>query len=326
MEQARQVKATGMKTGLRVAATVAMLAWLSTHVELSTLRLPAIHPATYVWLTAALSMTVAGIMLSALRWQRVLVAMDLPAPMGTLVRHQLAGMFVGSFLPTTIGGDFLRASRLAASNGETPGSVASVVLERLTGWLVLPFLSLLALLVNPNLVRVAPGPARTAMWVAMTTLVLLAMVLLAAAHPELGRRMSGQDGWRRFTGAVHLGLDRVRRRPGLAFEILTAGFAYQLSVMLAAFLAAKTLGLGVGWTAILAFFPVVAIVQVLPITIGGLGTREAALVFFLGPLGVARPDAFALGLLVYFINLGVSLLGAPAFAVGTRRTPVATGH
>ncbi|MEO7836385.1 MAG: lysylphosphatidylglycerol synthase domain-containing protein, partial [Acidimicrobiales bacterium] len=112
--------------------------------------------------------------------------------------------------------------------------------------------------------------------------------------------------------------DRVRHNPVLAFEIFTVGFAYQLTVMLAAFLAAKALGLGVGWTAILAFFPVVAIVQVLPLTVGGLGTREAALVFFLHPLGVAQTDAFALGLLVYLLNLGVSLLGAPAFAVGSR--------
>jgi len=38
--------------------------------------------------------------------------------------------------------------------------------------------------------------------------------------------------------------------------------------------------LDVGWTAILAFMPVVAIVQVLPLTIGGLGLREGAFILF----------------------------------------------
>ena len=94
---------------------------------------------------------------------------------------------------------------------------------------------------------------------------------------------------------------------------------YQLAVMLAAFLAADALGLHIGWTAILAFMPTVAIVQVLPITIGGLGVREGALVLFLKPLGVSTEHAIALGLLVYGINLVVSLLGAPAFAVGGGR-------
>jgi uncharacterized membrane protein YbhN (UPF0104 family) len=69
----------------------------------------------------------------------------------------------------------------------------------------------------------------------------------------------------------------------------------------------------------MAFMPVVAIVQVLPFpTIGGLGLREGALVVFLGPLGVSQSHAIALGLLVYGINLTVSLLGAPAFAAGGR--------
>jgi uncharacterized membrane protein YbhN (UPF0104 family) len=55
----------------------------------------------------------------------------------------------------------------------------------------------------------------------------------------------------------------------------------------------------------------------------GLGVREGAFVLFLGPLGVAQQEAIALGLLLYLLNLVVSLLGAPAFAAGGRsRAPV----
>ncbi len=308
---------------IRLVATVAMLVWLSGHVDLSELRVPPWSTTTFLWLAAASGATIVGVGFAALRWQRVLVALDEEPSAPALVGHYLAGMFVGNFLPTTIGGDVLRASRLSASTGRTPAAVASIVLERLTGWLVLPVLTLTALLVNPGLRRHAPAPAQTAMWMAIATLAALAVLLALTASPRVGGRLTSAAGWRRFTGAVHFGLDRVRRRPGLAFEILTAGFAYQLAVMLSVFMAAKALGITVGWTAILAFFPVVAIVQVLPLTVSGLGTREAALVFFLHPLGVAQADAFALGLLVYFVNLGVSLLGAPAFALGSRARAVA---
>lgn len=308
---------------LRLVVTVAMLTWLSRHVHLSQLRTPPWQTTTLLWLSAALLVTLVAVILSALRWQRVLAALSLAGPMRTLVRHCLAGQFMGNFLPTTIGGDLLRVTRLSTANGQVPRTVASVVLERLTGWLVLPLLTIFALMVNPGLRRVAPQPARTATWLAVATLAALAVVLVLAASPRFGGRLSSTAGWRRFTGAVHLGLARVRQRPWLGFEILTVGFAYQLAVMLAAFLSAKTLGLQVGWTAILAFFPVVAIVQVLPLTIGGLGTREAALVFFLHPLGVPQVDAVALGLLVYLVNVAVSLLGAPAFALGSRARAVA---
>ena len=304
---------------LRVAASVAVLAVLVPRVHLSSL-LPDLRSDTLAWIGAALVLTFGCVVLSAVRWQRVLAALDLSASLVTLTRHYLASLFVGNVLPSTVGGDVLRVSRLAADNGESPRTFASVVLERLTGWIVLPVLTLSALAINPGLRKVAPEATRLATTVAVGTLLLLGVVLVAASSPKLGGRLSSNEGWRRFTGAVHLGLDRFRRSPGLALEVLTAGFAYQLAVMLTAFLAAHALGLRVGWTAILAFFPAVAIIQVIPVTLGGLGTREGALVFFLHDLNVSSADAIALGLLFYGINLVVSLAGAPAFAVGSRRT------
>lgn len=295
-----------------------MLAFLVPRVRLSSL-LPAWRPNAGVWLGASLVVTLGGVVLSAMRWQRVLAALDLPSRVSALTSHYLAGLFVGNFLPSTIGGDALRVSRLAATNGESPRTFASVVLERLTGWIVLPVISIIGLLSNPTLMRLGP-PSKIALAIALVTLFLLAVILLIGAAPQLGGRLSGNEGWLRFTGAVHLGLQRFREKPGAAFEVLAAGFAYQLTVMFAAFLAAHALGLNVGWTAILAFMPAVAIAQVLPFTIGGLGLREGAIVLFLRPLGVGTSEAIALGLLIYGINLAVSLLGAPSFAVGGNAT------
>jgi uncharacterized membrane protein YbhN (UPF0104 family) len=303
---------------LRVVFTVAIVTWLAARVRLDQLHVVGWRPAALFWLLGALALTLVGVGLSALRWHRVLVALGRPARASVLVRHYLASLFVGNVLPSTIGGDVLRVSRLAHEGGDTPRVVASVVLERLTGWLVLPVLTFVGLLGNPGLRRIAPGPAGTALTLASFTLVLLAMVLAVASSRGLHRSAGPDRAWWRFTGAVHLGLERLRRAPGLAFEVLTAGFAYQLVVVLAAFLGAKALGLTIGWTAMLTFFPVVAIVQVLPLTVSGLGTREAALMFFLHPFGVPESHAFALGLLLYMVNLAVSLLGAPAFAIGNR--------
>jgi uncharacterized protein (TIRG00374 family) len=300
---------------LRLIASAVILAILIPRVHLgAVLRL---H--TLWWLVAAIAVTFVGVVLSAFRWQRVLAALGLHASVLTLLKHYLASLVDGNVLPSTVGGDVLRVSRLAAANGEAPGTFASVVIERLTGWVVLPVLTLFAVIANPGLRREAPEAVGLSLLIALSTLTGLVLVLIAAAHPRLGGRLTATDGWRRFTGSVHLGLDRFRRRPVLAFEVLTVGFAYQLAVMFSAFLAAKALGIDIGWTAVLAFFPVVAIIQVIPVTIGGLGTREGALVLLLGALDVAAADAIALGLLFYGVNLVVSLLGAPAFAVGERR-------
>ncbi len=70
--------------------------------------------------------------------------------------------------------------------------------------------------------------------------------------------------------------------------------------------------------AILAFIPAVAMMQVLPISLGGLGVLKAMLAFFLHPLGVPTGQAVAIGLLWYAMTLIVSLAGASAFALGHR--------
>lgn len=271
-----------------------------------------------LWLSAAALLTLAGIVLSALRWQKVLDALEVRAKLPRLVRHNLAGHFVSNVLPTTIGGDVLRVTRLSRDTGESPRTFASVVLERLTGWLVLPAITIVGFSINPGLRHLGVA-TRVALGLAVSTLIVLVGVLVAVASSRIGGRLSASQGWRRFAGAVHLGLIRLRNDPGAAINVLVAGFAYQLILVLAAVSAAQALGLeAAGLTALLAFFPAVLIAQVLPISVSGLGVREGAFVLFLGPLGVAQHEAIALGLLLYLLNLGVSLLGAPAFAAGSK--------
>jgi uncharacterized membrane protein YbhN (UPF0104 family) len=309
--------------GVRLLVSALMLAVL-------VVKVPAFDPAelvpqwslaTALWLGVAAVLTLAGIVLSALRWQKVLDALEIRTHLPRLMSHYMAGQFVSNVLPTTIGGDVLRVSRLSRETGESPGTFASVVLERLTGWLVLPVITIVGFALNPGL-RGLGNATRVALALALGTLTLLVAVLLAASSTRIGGRFATREGWRRFVGAIHFGVDRLRTHPAAAANVLVAGFAYQLALVLAAVAAAQALGLRpAGLTALLAFFPAVLIAQVLPISMSGLGVREGAFVLFLGPLGVAQEQAIALGLLLYLLNLGVSLLGAPAFATGGRRSP-----
>ena len=305
----------------RITLSAAMLVILvrrMPHFRLDSL-LPDWNRDTAMFLVLALVFTLAGIVLSTLRWRAVLTALGQDSKLSDLLSHTLAGLFVSNVLPTTIGGDVLRVSRLSKDNGESTTSFASVVLERLTGWLVLPVITLVGFLVNPGLRRLGSA-TEVAVALAGGTLVALVLVLVGVASHRFGARVAGSDGWRRFAAAVHLGVERLRRHPAAALNVLLTGFAYQLVLVFAALMAAKAVGMSVavGPTALLAFFPAVLIAQVLPIAISGLGVREGAFVLFLTPLGVPTEQAIALGLLLYLLNLGVSLLGAPAFAVGGR--------
>jgi len=318
---AARVRRRPLVTLARIALSVAMLYVLvrrMPHFSVDRL-LPDWNRDTAIFLSLAIIFTLAGIVLSTLRWRAVLHALGQDAKVSRLLSYNLAGLFVSNVLPTTIGGDVLRVSRLSKDNGETTTSFASVVLERLTGWLVLPVITLVGFMLNPGL-RELGSATEVAFALAAGTLLALSLLLIGVASRRFGARVAGSDGWRRFAAAVHLGVERLRRHPAAAINVLLTGFAYQLVLVFAALMAAKAVGMSVavGPTALLAFFPAVLIAQVLPISIAGLGVREGAFVLFLTPLGVPTEQAIALGLLLYLLNLGVSLLGAPAFAVGGR--------
>ncbi len=278
---------------------------------------------TILWLLAATAMTFLAIVLSAVRWQAVLRALGLRERLRILIPLYFAGQFVSNVLPTTIGGDVLRVSRLSKMNGEPETTFASVALERLTGWLVLPLITLFGLAINPGL-RELGRATLLALAVALVTLVALIVVLLAANHPRLGGRFASTEGWRRFVNSIHRSVTKLRRQPLAALLILVAGLVYQVALCLAALMVAAALGFSwLGLTALLAFYPAVLIFQVLPIGIAGLGVRESAFVLFLVPLGVPAEKAVALGLVLYVINVLASLAGAPVFAMGGRQPSIA---
>src|SRR5205807_8821865 len=110
-----------------------MLAFLVSKLDVDSL-LPDRDLSTAVWLSGSVIVTLSAILLAALRWHRVLAALELRTTVRRLFSTYLACQFVSNFLPTTIAGDVLRVTRISSDNGETPRTFASVVLERLTGW------------------------------------------------------------------------------------------------------------------------------------------------------------------------------------------------
>ena len=274
------------------------------------------HLSTLLWFALALATAMVGLVLSAWRWQRVIAAFGVHVPLRTLTTHYFAGQFVGNVLPSTIGGDVLRVSRSAKNIGSSETAFAAVALERLTGFLALPLLCLCGFLLDPSLLE--SSRAWVALLVSGIALAALGTILFLAGHPKAAGRFEERENWVRFIGAVHVGIGYLRRDRRQIAGVLGTAIIYQISVIATVCFLDLTLGSGVPFAALVAFIPVVAMAQVVPISLSGLGIREGMLVLLLHPLGVSTGHAVGLGLGWYATMLIVSLLGAPAFAVGHR--------
>ncbi len=308
---------------VRVAGTVIMFYVLITKVQWASLG--QIGKKGIGLIVVAFLATLLSIVLSGIRWQRVLDALEVPSRIRDLVELQLAGMFAGNFLPSTVGGDVVRARWLAKVNKTTSDSIASVVLERLTGWLVLPILVLAGTLTDPSIWHLGEV-SKAVVFVAAATLVALFFLLALARSTNLSARASRIAVLAGLLEAIYRGIGKLERKPASLARLLGWAFLYQLCVLVASIFAAQALHISIGWRELLVFVPAVAMLQVLPLTIGGLGIREGALVLMLHPLGIAPAQAIAFGLLVYALNISASLFGAPSFALGSRRMLVRSAH
>lgn len=313
------------RIGLSVALIVIIFAQMD---EIDTDQLiPSWNRDNTLWTLAAFALTFVAFILASYRWQRVLHALGTHQSLPRLFSHYMSGQFLSNFVPTTVGGDVLRVSRLSRDSGDGPVSFTSVVFERLSGWLVLPIITFLGFLVNPGLTDLGAS-TKIPLYVGGATLIGLVLVIVVLGSDLIGDSLDGRTGLLRFAEAVHIGIDRFREHPRAVGEVVVSAFMYQFVLLFAAGCAVEALEIHqVGLTSLMAFLPAVLIIQVLPLGIGGLGIREGALVLLLSGIGVADEQAVALGLAIYALTLVCSLIGFPLLILGGRsRQPDEDGH
>ena len=111
---------------------------------------------------------------------------------------------------------------------------------------------------------------------------------------------------------VFAALDAYRDVPRMLVALV---LALMFQVHRAVFLrtCAYALGIDVALTHLLIALPVISLIEMVPLTLAGLGTREAAFVLVLQNFGIAPAEAVALSLLAFFLGIVLaSLPGAPS--------------
>jgi uncharacterized protein (TIRG00374 family) len=261
------------------------------------------------------------------RWQLLLAANGTTVGLPFLARSLLVGTFFNNFLPSTVGGDLMRARDTAAHAGGGTGALAIVLVERASGVLVLGLFALAAPLAGA-LGRGGAPPAATAAAFALLAglaafVALLRPAPLAALRARLARL--ARPGRGRAAAAA---LDRALRLVG-TLETLAAApralgatfllaLALQAAVILHYWCVARSLGLAVGFVELCVVVPVATVLLLVPVSINGIGAREAVFALLLGRLGVTLAEALAFSWIAFGTVLAHGLIGGVVFAARRR--------
>lgn len=300
----------------RVAVTAVLLVLVTWRLDLGALARRA-SGLDGRFTAAAFLAVLAAVAISAWKWGVILAWRRHPLPYRRLVRHYLVGLFFNNVLPTTVGGDAVRAWEATRDTGEVPEAVGSVVTERLVAGAALGLTALLGLPfvdVTPRLLALVL--AFLAVDLALVLAFLVPRVAEGVATSLLPRRLAG------VRGAVTATVGAVResvRSPGLVARLVALSVAFQVLVAAVNACLFAAMGVPVSLARCVVYTPMIFTVTMVPISLSGLGVREAAYAYFFGQDGVGQADAVAASLL-FFVVVGVSSLpGAPLFALGRRR-------
>ncbi len=317
----------GVLLAVKVAVSLALLVYLFATSDLEALE-ERVRAADLLLLSAAVGCYVAMLALATWRWQLLLEALGVVAPLRHLTASYLVATFFNNFLPSNIGGDIVRVRDGSRFTGSTTSSLAVVGIDRILG--------LGALWVIGAAAFVLAGPEVRELAGARAVILGLGLVFLALAtiffRPGIARslmrlsRLSSIDWIReRFEEAqtaVHIYRAQVRT-VWLAFG---ASLALQVLVVWYFLAIARALRIPLDVSAGFLMVPLCTLLQAVPISFNGWGLREGLFALYFSQIGLPRESALAFSLTGAGLIILLSLSGAVVWmARGTAPPPDEAG-
>jgi glycosyltransferase 2 family protein len=272
--------------------------------------LPRIFEHGLGWLAVGLGILIAQTAVAAVRWHSILRSLRLAMPLWTVVQIFYVMAFLNSFVPAGLGGDALRVWLLHKNVRDIMTAVDSVLIDRIV---VVSALLIAAAAVQP-LLWLQAGNSLLLVAITASTLAMIAgifaviFVVPRLDWPVLGRLMPTVQTVSHDLRLVFLDVK------ALSAAIVPA-FASNLLLVGAAFALAYGAGIDVGFLTWLVVMPVVLLVSALPISIGGWGTREIAMVYMLGLFAVPPDLAVVISIQFGLCTTIASLVGAPVWTM-----------
>lgn len=294
-----------VKTIIKLSITAAIFLVLYWRFDLSTSEfVTRIVDWRWIVVAAFLPLTIVQFF-SVNRWKYFLKINGIQESSWALWYINWVSMFQGLLFPSTQGFDLLRVYYIEKRNPSKRGLAGSTIfIERLFGVLILCGCALIAL----------PFVATSQELIPLSVMVVMMNVAAIGGFALVtSRKFSDFYSKTRFTNPVVARVFRYLsafhaaivafpyRRVLLSTVLLIGGF--QLSLIAVVYFIFRGYGYEIPFVYHLAIYPLIGILSMAPITIGGFGVREGFFVYFYAKLGVPAEVAVGASLLNYALTM-----------------------
>jgi len=264
------------------------------------------------WLVPACLLHIVGFSLISLRWKILLKAQGVNTAYKRLFSYYIMASFFNTLLPSTIGGDAVRAIESKKLTGNTTTSVMVVIVERLTGLSALVLISAAALLI-----KIFERTAQLQGVLIFLAAVIVGLSLLVGlVHPRVAPVLLGFLK-KILPAKIHSWLEQAcaavniyYKKPGALFTALGISIIFQLNMVFYYFLIAKAFHQAPDPVDFMLKVPIMIFLLMTVPAINGLGIRTAS---FKGLMNFPAAYALALEFVDLGFRIGYGLLGGLLF-------------
>jgi uncharacterized protein (TIRG00374 family) len=256
--------------------------------------------------------------IGVLKWRMVVNAAGAELDFLTSAQCYAGGLFGTLFLPSIVGGDVVRLAVGLRRSPRPAGVLTGNLVDRCLDVAAQAGLLLLGLSLAPEL-ELVPEQLEDKLESAFA-LVAAALIVVLAVMFRLRKKIFGGRSvrFRRRLARLRHALRSVKKRPRVLVLGWLLGTGIQTSFLLLTVLVAEYCGLKLPLGVWLFAWPLAKLAAVLPLTQGGIGVREAALVALLAPFGAPGPLVLAVGLVWEAVVIAAGLI-AGVVALALRR-------
>jgi len=246
------------------------------------------------------------------RWFLLLRGIDIHVRPHRLFLSYLSSLFFNLFLPSTIGGDAVRTLDIAEhTRKHSSGILATVVLDRVGGFLGLITVLVFSLIYGYSVFNDAS--------ILVATVVLLLLVVFFMAMMFSQRfltwilRFLPFEKLKTYVFKMHDVTSSYRDRRGILWGVWLISIACHIGLAFVYYFLAQSIGVHLKLIYFLILVPMITVISSIPVSIGGLGVRDAASVFAFAKVGVLAEKAFALSLINFGFMAILGLLGGISY-------------
>jgi glycosyltransferase 2 family protein len=293
--------------------SIILIYWLLRNTNLGEI-VTAMRSATVSLVILAAMLHIVGHTISAVRWRTLLRAQGVRVSLSYLVKSHIVGLFFNNFLPSTIGGDSVRAYDSWRAGRNKANAVAVVFVDRFLGVLALVLFAAGALLLSDELGAAFPFlyvwvPLLAAGGLLLAWLLFLPSRQVAAfiAHTRL-------PFLRKLQNTIVDAFTIFQGKTGVLQKSLALSLLLQANVITYYYLIARALNFSIPLYAFFVIIPLALLLMVIPISINAIGIRENIFIVFFAVYGVSRPEAVAFAWIAYGLLILQGVVGGIVYA------------